>query len=211
MKIALVGATGTIGQRILQEALRRGHQVTAVVRDPSRVTDQHDNLRVAAGDIFSEESMAQAAAGHDVVISAYGPAAGAEETLTEATRSLVNGVKQSGVRRLLAVGGAGSLEVAPGVKLADTPEFPDFVKPIALAHEKALEIYRHEDDLDWTNLSPAATIESGTRTGKYRTGTEQLVTDKNGESYISAEDFAVAMLDEVENPQFIRQRFTAAY
>ncbi|MFC7439605.1 NAD(P)-dependent oxidoreductase [Laceyella putida] len=108
MKIALVSATGMIGQRILQEALRRGHQVTAVVRDPSRLMRQHENLRVATGDIFDVPSIAQAAAGHDVVISAYGPKFGEEEALVKATRSLIDGVKQSGVRRLLAVGGAGS-------------------------------------------------------------------------------------------------------
>lgn len=146
-----------------------------------------------------------------MVISAYGPKKGEEETLVQATRSLINGVKRSGVRRLLAVGGAGGLEVAPGVKLVETPEFPDFIKPIALAHQEALEIYLEEEDLNWTNLSPAALIEPGTRTGKYRTGTDQLVTDEQGNSRISAEDYAVAMLDEAENPRFTRKRFTVAY
>jgi uncharacterized protein len=102
------------------------------------------------------------------VISAFGPKEGEEQTLVEATRSLINGVKKSGVRRLISVGGAGSLEVAPGVQLVDTPEFPDFFKPIALAHRDALEIYRQEKDLDWINLSPAAIIAPGERTGKYR-------------------------------------------
>jgi putative NADH-flavin reductase len=211
MKIALIGATGMIGQRILQEALTRGHQVTAVVRDPSRVTQQHDNLKVTTGDIFRADSIASAVTRHDAVISAFGPKQGEEQSLVEATRSLIDGVKRVGVKRLLVVGGAGSLEVAPGVQLVDTPDFPVAWKAIAFAHRDALDIYRKESDLEWTYLSPAALIQPGERTGKYRTGTDQLVTDENGESRISAEDYAVAMLDELENPRFIRKRFTIAY
>lgn len=211
MKLALLGATGTIGQRILQEALTRGHQVTAIVRDPSRVAQQHDNLTVVTGDIFNADSVAQAVANHDVVISAFGPKHGEEEQLVAATRSLLQGVKQAGVRRLLAVGGAGSLEVAPGLQVVDTPEFPEAWKGIALAHRDALEVLRQDGELEWTSFSPAAMIAPGERTGAYRTGTDQLVTNANGESAISAEDYAVALLDEVENPRFIRQRFTAAY
>ncbi|MFC4075878.1 NAD(P)-dependent oxidoreductase [Salinithrix halophila] len=210
MKIALIGATGTIGQRILLEALSRGHQVTVIARDPARVQEAK-NVQVAIGDVFKPESIARAAAGHDAVISAYGPKHGEESSLLTATESLIEGVKQSGVRRFLTVGGAGSLEVAPGVHLVDTPEFPDAWKPIALAHRDALELYRQETELDWTYLSPAALIEPGERTGQFRTGTDQLITDKNGDSRISAEDFAVALLDELENPRFIRQRFTVAY
>jgi uncharacterized protein len=211
MKIALIGATGMIGKRILEEALARGHEVTAIVRDPSRVKIENERLNVVIGNIFDEESIARAVRGHDLVISAFGPKAGEEQTLMEATRSLMNGVKKSGVSRLLSVGGAGSLEVAPGVQLVDTPEFPDFIKPIALAHRDALEIYRQETELNWTNVSPAAFIEPGERTGTYRTGIDQLVVNEKGESRISAEDYAVAMLDEVENSRFSRMRFTVAY
>jgi putative NADH-flavin reductase len=211
MKIALIGATGMIGQRILKEALSRGHEVTAIVRDPSRVKVENERLNVVIGNIFDEESIARAVRGHDLVISAFGPKAGEEQTLVEATRSLISGVKKSGVSRLLSVGGAGSLEVAPGVQLVDTPEFPDFIKPIALAHRDALEVYRQEKELNWTNVSPAAMIEPGERTGKYRTGTDQLIVNEQGESRISAEDYAVAMLDEAENPRFSRMRFTVGY
>jgi uncharacterized protein len=210
MKISLIGATGMIGQRILQEALSRGHHITAIVRDPSRITLQHEKLHVVAGDIFDTDSITKIVKGHDAIISAYGPKAGEEKLLEEATRSLIQVAKQSGVR-LLVVGGAGSLEVAPGVQLVDTPDFPDAWKPVALAARDALTIYRQEKEIDWTYLSPAALIEPGTRTGHYRTGTDQLVTDENGVSKISAEDFAVAMLDELENPRFIRKRFTVAY
>jgi uncharacterized protein len=211
MKIALFGATGMIGQRILAEALSRGHEVTAIVRDPVRLDKEHERLRVVVGDIFDENKVAQAVRGHDVVISAFGPKAGEEKTLIEATRSLINGVKKSGVDRLIAVGGAGSLEVAPGVQLVNTPDFPDFIKPIALAHREALNIYLQEKELNWTNVSPAAMIAPGERTGTYRTDTDRLVVDENGESRISAEDFAVAILDEVENPRFSRMRFTVGY
>lgn len=213
MKIALIGATGTIGQRILEEALTRGHQVTAVVRDPSRLTKQNENLKVVIGDLLSEESVVNAVAGHDVVVSAFGPkfGAGEEHTLIEATRFLINGVKRADVPRLIAIGGAGSLEVAPGVQVIETPEFPDFLKPLASAHRDALEVYRQEKELNWTNFSPAGLIEPGERTGTYRLGTEQLIIDADGKSFISAEDYAVALLDEVGNPQFSRQRFTVGY
>jgi len=212
MKIALIGATGTIGQRILNEALTRGHKVTAIVRDTSRLTVQNENLILVQGDIFDRDGLAKTITGHDVVISAYGPKFGvdAEQVLVDASKAIVAGVKQAGVGRLLAVGGAGSLEVAPGVQLVDTPEFPDAWKGIALAHRDALEVYQNSN-LDWTVLHPAALIEPGERTGTFRLGTTQLVSDDNGNSRISAEDYAVALLDEVEKPQFIRQRFTVAY
>lgn len=212
MKIALIGATGTIGQRILQEALSRGHQVTAIAREPARVKQQHPNLAVAAGDIFDPDSIAAAGRGHDLVISAYGPkfGAGEEHLLVDATRALVEGVKRSAVPRLVMVGGAGSLEVAPGVQLVDTPAFPEFIRPLARAHREALAVLQ-EADLDWTSLSPAALIEPGERTGTYRTGLDQLVTNEAGESKISAEDYAVALLDEVERPRHIRKRFAVAH
>ncbi len=202
-----------IGQRVLEEVLSRGHHVTAIVRDPAKLNKKDENLQVVTGDIFNEESVAQAVAGSEIVISAFGPpfGTGEEHTLVDATHSLIKGVKRSRVPRLVAVGGAGSLEVAPGVQLVDTPEFPDFVKPTALAHRDALALYLQETELNWTNLSPAGMIEPGERTGTYRIGTDQLVVNENGESRISAEDYAVALLDEVESPQFSRKRFTVAY
>lgn len=209
MKIALIGATGTIGQRILKEALDRGHEVTAIVRDASRL-GEHNNLRTSVGSASDADSIAAAVAGNDVVISAIGPAHGSEQTLVDTARTLVNGVSRSGVRRLLVVGGAGSLEVAPGVQLVDTPQFPEAWKPIALAHRDAMNVYL-ASDLDWTYFSPAALIEPGTRTGAYRTGTTTLVADAEGNSRISAEDYAVAMIDEAESGKHIRSRLTAAY
>ena len=210
MKLALIGATGTIGQRILHEALNRGHQVTAIVRNSSRLTEQNPNLRVVTADIFNPESVAQAVAGQDAVISAYGAPHGQDQLLVDVARSLVQGVKQAGEPRLLVVGGAGSLEVAPGVQLMDTPAFLPAWKANAQAQRDALNVYR-KADLDWTYLSPAALIQPGERTGHYRTGGEQLVVDAEGNSHISAEDYAIAMLDEVEHPQHVRQRFTVAY
>ena len=212
MKIALFGASGTIGQRILQEALARGHQVTALVRDPESLKRKNPQLSVKEVNVLEPASVTQAVTGHDVVISAVGPSGDqAEKVVVEAARSLLEGVSRAEVPRLLVVGGAGSLEVAPGVKLMDAPGFPAAWKGIAQAHADALEIYQREIYLNWIYVSPPAFIEPGQRTGKYRTGTDQLVTDAKGESRISAEDFAVAILDEVENPRFDRQRFTVGY
>jgi putative NADH-flavin reductase len=213
MKLALFGASGTIGQRIVREALRRGHTVTAIVRDPARLTEQHAHLTAVMGNILNPESVAAAVAGHEAVLSAYGPSGGeGAETIAEAAHSLVAGLKQAGVTRLVVVGGAGSLEVAPGLTLADTPQFPAAWKPIAQAHAEALDIYRKEGtDLEWSYLSPAALIQPGERTGTFRLGGDQLLTDAEGQSRISAEDYAIAFLDEVEDPRHIRQRFTMAY
>lgn len=212
MKIAILGSTGTIGKAVMEEALRRGHEVTAVVRDPGKLGDAagRENLNVATGDMMSPESVASAVEGCDVVISAYGPRFGEENELSEATRSLIEGIRRAGSRRLIAVGGAGGLEVAPGMRLLETPEFPDEIRPLARAHEEAYQIYR-DSDIVWTVLSPAAVIEPGKRTGQFRIGMNQLVVDERDQSRISVEDYAVAMLDEVEDPQFTQARFTVAY
>lgn len=222
MKIALIGATGTIGKKIAEEALLRGHDVTAIVRNESRLAVEDETgggtvkkgkrgqLRTVAGDILVPDSIARAVEGHDVVISAYGPCFGEEDEMQEATRSLIEGTKRGGVHRLIAVGGAGGLEVAPGVRLMDTAEFPEEILPLARAHGEALAIYM-ETDLDWTVLSPAAVIEPGKRTGQFRIGLDRLITDERDQSRISIEDYAAALLDEAEDPQFIRARFTVAY
>lgn len=212
MKIAIFGSTGTIGKNITQEALRRGHEVKVVVRRPGLFEGEERpaNLTVVTGDILMPDSIAAAVEGCDVVISAYGPKFGEESELAEATRSLLEGVRSGGARRLIAVGGAGGLEVAPGIRLLDTPEFPDEIRPLARAHEDALQIYK-DTDIAWTVLSPAAVIEPGSRTGQFRIGISQLVTDERDQSRISVEDFAVAMLDEVEDPQFYQARFTVGY
>lgn len=213
MKIALFGASGTIGQRIAEEALGRGHAVTAIARNPARIPLHHERLTAVQGDVRSPDSVAKVAAGHDAVVNATGPAEGEPgSVLVEAARALIEGMPRAGVRRLIVVGGAGSLEVAPGVQLVDTPDFPPAWRPAARAARDALAVYRSAPpELDWTYLSPAAFIEPGERTGAYRTGTDQLVTNAAGESRISAEDFAVAVVDELESPRFSRRRFTVAY
>jgi len=197
-----------IGSRILSEALRRGHEVTVVVRDPAKFSHRHHNLTVVKGDVLDAAGVAAIVKGHDAVLSAVGPAS---EVITEAARTLIDGLTRAGVKRLVVVGGAGSLEVAPGIQLIDTPEFPrEWLAP-ARAHGAALATFRRNTTLDWTNVSPPAVIAPGERTGKYRLGTDRLVTNAKGESRISAEDYAIAFLDEVEHPQHIRQRFTVGY
>jgi putative NADH-flavin reductase len=208
MKIALFGS-GMIGQRILQEALARGHEVTAITRNPANLKVTHKALKMAKGDATDKASVATLATGHNVVISAIGPGPNdTPDTLIKAAHALIAGVKQAGVKRLLVVGGAGSLEVSPGVLLLES--LPEAWRPTARAHRDALGVYRAAD-VDWTFISPAALIEPGQRTGKYRTGKDNLLTDAKGESRISAEDYAVALLDEVEKPRALRQRITFAY
>ena len=194
-QIALFGSTGMIGQCILQEAEGRGHEVTMVGRDQA--------------DIFDPESVRRAIAGHDVVISAYGPGKGDPQSIVRVAHSLIDGVRGTGAR-LIVIGGAGGLEIQPGLQLVDAPGFPPAWRDLALAHRDAYTVYQ-SSDLDWTYAAPAAIIEPGARTGEYRIGTDRLVTDPAGNSRISAEDFAVAIIDEVEGRQSVRRRFTAAY
>jgi putative NADH-flavin reductase len=212
LKIALFGSTGRIGTRILNEALGRGHKVTAIVRDASQQTVKRPNLEYKTGDVLKPESVAIATKGNDAVISAYGPGAGDANQIITAAQALVEGVGTNQPMRLIVVGGAGSLEVSPGVQLVDTPDFPPAYKKLALAHRDALDIIRRAP-FDWTYVCPSAEIDegTGTRTGKYRTDTNQLLIDPGGQSRISMEDFAVAILDEVEKPKFSRARFTVGY
>ncbi len=213
MKIALYGATGTIGQRILSEALGRGHEVTAIVRDPSRLTVSNDRLTVVTGDAQDPANVAALVAGQDAVIgSISGRRDGEASLITKAAESLIQGVQEAGAGRLLWVGGAGTLEVAPGVKMMDTPEFPEAYRAEADAGAAALAAFRAAPAaLDWTYLSPPAVIAPGERTGKFQVGGDQLVVDSSGSSHISAEDYAVALIDEIETPKHIRQRFTVGY
>jgi putative NADH-flavin reductase len=213
MKIALIGATGFTGSAILQEALNRGHQVTAIVRHPEKLPP-HPNLVAQKGDVTNETQATTLVAGHEAVISAYSPGRNVPDIYQQhisGYRTIINGVKKAGVKRLLVVGGAGSLEVAPGVQLVDTPAFPEEWKPGALATREVLYLLRDEPELAWTFLSPSAMIAPGERTGQFRLGTDQLLQDANGESRISLEDYAVAMLNELEDPKHIRQRFTVGY
>jgi putative NADH-flavin reductase len=212
MKIAVFGAAGRIGSRIVTEALNRGHDVTAVVRHPENYTLELPHLRVAKADLFKTQEVETGAFDQDAVVCSYNYTRGAApSTITEIAVPLIHGLKQAHVKRLLIVGGAGSLEVAPGVQLVDTPDFPVAYKPPALAAREALKIYQQEKQLEWTYVSPSAEIAPGERTGTFRTGTNQLLKDANGNSFISMEDFAAAIVDEIENPQHIRQQMTVGY
>jgi uncharacterized protein len=223
MKILLYGATGTLGSRIAAELLSRGHAVTAAVRSPERAAGLDPRLATVVADVTDAASVASAAAGQDAVVSAVGAAhdgSSAPTFYTDGVFALTDGLRTAGVRRLLLVGGAGSLEVAPGVDLVDTAEFPPLWKDGALAHREALRVLRGSTadvaegaghDLDWTYFSPAALIEPGTRTGTYRVGGDQLLTDADGNSRVSAEDFAVALADIAESGEHAGSRVTVAY
>jgi len=213
MKIAVIGATGFVGSTILQEALQRGHEVTAIVRHPEKVTP-HPKLRPHKADVQKADEVTRSVAGHDAVISAFNPGWSNPDIYNQqvkGTRAIIDGVKKAGVKRLLFVGGAGSLEVKPGVQSVDLPEFPAEYKQGALATREALNLLRKEPNLDWSFLSPSADLFPGQRTGKFRLGTDQLLADAKGESRISVEDYAMAMIDEVEKPKHIRRRFTVGY
>ncbi|MEF2279989.1 NAD(P)H-binding protein [Deinococcus sp. YIM 134068] len=201
MNILLLGATGMVGSRILTEARSRGHTVTAASR--------HGETRVDAND---PDALRQLLAGQDVLIVALGPSRTDPDAprLVDTYRRILEAARTTGTRTLF-VGGAGSLEVAPGVRLVDTPEFPDAYKPEALQAAEALAFLRGEEGFAWTYISPAADIQPGERTGEYRTTGEELLTDEGGRSYISAEDYAVALLDEVEIPRHPAGRFGVAY
>ena len=209
MNITLFGATGNAGSRILQELLARGHQVTAVIRDPAKIPSQ-SGVTVRKGDLSKVAQIAEAVRGSEAVVSAYGPGLNSPADLVGATERLVAGLQQAGVDRLLMVGGAGSLEVAPGVQLIDSGYLPEEWKPIALAHRDALEILK-SSDRDWTSVCPAAYFEPGQRTGVFRLGKDNLVANEKGESRISMEDFAIALVDELERHAHPRQRFSVGY
>ncbi|HEU5374176.1 MAG TPA: NAD(P)-dependent oxidoreductase [Ktedonobacteraceae bacterium] len=210
MKIAIFGASGTIGQRITLEALVRGHEVIALSRSAEGFPIAHPRLRVVQVNILDPASVAQAVKDADVVVNATSGRASADvhEFYMRSTQSTIEGVKRAGGKRLIVVGGAGSLEVAPSVQLVDTPDFPAAWRLGANAQRDTLALYR-ASDIDWTFFSPSALIAPGRRTGNYRLGTDSLLTNDQGESYISAEDYAAALLDEIEHPQFLRKRFTA--
>jgi putative NADH-flavin reductase len=203
MKVVLIGATGQAGSRLLTELVSRGHTVTAIVRNPDKVPAQA-GVTAVQGDVYDREGLAERLAGHDAVISAVHFTASDPDLLIAA-------VKQSGAKRYLVVGGAGSLEVAPGAKLFDTPDFPAIYAKEAKAGGVFLDRLKQEAALDWTFLSPSALFQPGERTGKFRLGTDQLLVDGHGKSSISMEDFAIALVDELETPAHSRKRFTVGY
>ncbi|KJY31305.1 MULTISPECIES: NAD(P)H-binding protein [unclassified Streptomyces] len=217
--IAVFGANGTVGSAVLAEAAARGHRVTAVVRDPSRFdVARHagpvrpGGVTVVAGDVLDPADVAGVAAGQDVLVSAVGGGDGPGHLtlIGPAARALVEGLRElgGGAPRLIVVGGAGSLETAPGVRVWDAPGLPEQVRQIMHAHGEALDYLRTVADVRWTVLSPAARLGPGERTGRYRTGLEQLLTDARGESRISVPDYALVLVDEIEQPEHIGERFT---
>ncbi|MEU4118625.1 NAD(P)H-binding protein [Kitasatospora sp. NPDC028055] len=212
MRITVFGATGNVGRRVVAEALARGHEVTAVVRNPAKPHGLPATVTLAVGDADEPADVARIAAGQDLVVAATRPAPGREHELAATTRGLLAGLAGTGVR-LLAVGGAGSLTVpgTDGTILVESPGFPAEIRPIALACSEQLELYRADGEVDWTYLSPAALLEPGVRTGRFRLGRDELLVDADGNSAISMEDLAVALLDEAEQPVHRRARFTAAY
>lgn len=209
MKVAIIGASGFIGATLLSEALNRGHIVTAIVRHPQKVTVQHDNLRIRQADVTDAAQVAAALNGNEAVISSY--SAHDTETYVKAINAIADGMRKAGIKRIIAVSGAGSLEVAPGLQVLDTPDFPAEWKAPAEATRQAYYALKEQQDIDWTAFSPAAEIFPGDRTGRFRLGKDQLLTDAAGKSKISVADYAIALLDELEHPQHIKARFTIAY
>ncbi|MCW5683137.1 MAG: NAD(P)-dependent oxidoreductase [Pseudolabrys sp.] len=200
--VALIGASGNAGSRILKELSDRGHRVTAIARHPDKVAKLPGVTAVKA-DVFDKAGLAAALRGHDAAISAVHFTASDPQILIDAVRA-------AGVKRYLVVGGAGSLEVAPGKLLVDQPDFPEAYKAEATRGGVFLDLLKKVTDIDWTFLSPAAMFVPGTRTGKFRLGKDQLLASAQGSS-ISFEDFAIAMVDELEKPAHTRQRFTIGY
>jgi putative NADH-flavin reductase len=202
MEVALIGASGQGGSRLLAELTRRGHQVTAIARQPDKIPAA-PGVTAKKGDVFEKAGLVHLLRGHDAVVSAVHFTASDPKLLIEA-------VKEAGVKRYFVVGGAGSLEIAPGVKLVYTPQFPAAYKAEATKGGEFLDLLRKEKELEWTFLSPSAVIGPGERTGRFRLGKDQLLTTDKGSS-ISWEDYAIAAVDELENPAHIRQRFTVGY
>ena len=217
MKIALIGGTGFVGSAILKEALNRGQQVTAVLRHAEKLSIKDKNLKVIPGNVMDTEKLSELIKGNDAVVSAYNPGWSNPDIYNEFLKgslSIQAAVKKSGIKRLITLGGAGSSYIAPNLQLIDTPEFPAEWKAGALAARDYLNILRKEDQLDWAFVTPAIEMHPGTsgvRKGIYRTGLENPVFDENKKSIISVEDVAVAVVDELEKPKHVRQRFTVAY
>jgi putative NADH-flavin reductase len=214
MKVALIGATGFVGSQLLNEALNRGHEVTAIVRRIERLRER-PNLTPKQVDIMDVDALAALLAGHDAVMAAFNPdrtvPGDVFQRMVDGAKAIIAATKKSGVKRLLVVGGAGSLEVAPGQQMIDQPDFPPDWKPGAGGTKQFLYLLKEEPDLDWTFLSPAAMLQPGERTGKFRLGGDQLLLDEKGECRISTADYAVAMIDELEEPQHTHRRFCVAY
>ncbi len=214
-KIVLIGASGFVGSAILNEALDRSHRITAVVRHPEKITVVHKNLVIKPGDVSLRDIVTNVSKGADAVISAYNPGWRNPDIAAETTRvyrTILEGVRQSGVKRFLVVGGAGSLFISPGKRLMDAGSMPEFILPAVRAlAEFYLNDLEAEKSIDWVFFSPAGALEAGQRTKKFRLGKDDLIVNTNGESKISVQDYAVAMIDELEKPAHHRERFTIGY
>ena len=216
MNVVLYAATGRVGRCILNELVNRGHQVTAVARNPDKLPETVKRVR---DDLSSLERIAEIIAGTDAVVSAYGPprddarftvTTDYTDQIVEVTERLIAAVRKAGVPRLIVVGGAGSLEFSPGVTVLKSGHWPQPFVPIATSHMKAFAALR-ASDINWTYFSPPILIEPGVRTGKFRLGGDTLIRDEQGKSRISFEDYASALVDELEKPAHVRQRFTVGY
>jgi uncharacterized protein len=203
MKIAVAGGSGQAGSEITKELSRRGHSVTAIARNPEKIASL-PNVTPTKGDVLDQAGLTKLWAGHDVAVSSV-------HFLASDPHKLIGAAKDSKVGRYLVVGGAGSLEVAPDVKLVTTPGFPAQYKAEAEAGSAFLDLLRQENDLNWTLISPSALFIEGERTAKFRLGTDQLLADASGKSWITFADYAIALADEIERPAHLRQRFTVGY
>lgn len=216
MKLVVFGATGNIGQRIVREALSRGHEVTGVVRDPEVQKSPDAAVPLVKGDATDAASVAKVVKGADAIVSAISPRISSRglpaPSLVDAAHAVIAGARKAGVKRMIFVGGAGSLEVAPGKRLMDQPGFPAPYKAEAQQGADLLDVVRKEGTgLEWTYISPAAEISAGHRTGRYRTTGDQFIPDAKGQSRISFEDYAVAVVDELEHRNHVGRRFGVAY
>jgi len=212
MKIVIIGATGFVGKAILKEASERGHSVTAIARDVSKV-DNLSGVKAVSADVFNTESLAKVLKGHEAVISAFNPGWKNPEIYRDFLKgagAIQSAAKAADVKRLLVIGGAGSLFI-DGKQLVDSPAFPAEWKAGATAARDYLKELQSESELDWTFLSPAIELIPGERTAKFRLGMENPVFDQEGKSKISVQDLAVAVIDEIEKPQHIQKRFTLGY
>ncbi len=214
-EVTLIGASGFVGAAILNELLARGHRVTAVVRHPEKVRAAHVGLSVVQADVADTAALVAACKGKDAVISAYNPGWGNPEIYAETLRNyplILEAVREAGVKRLLCVGGAGTLFCAPGLRVVDSGAIPDSILDgVKALGEFYLNILMKEKDVDWVFFSPAGTLEPGRRTGQFRLGKDDLIVDGKGVSHISVEDYALAMVDELERPQHHYERFTIGY
>jgi putative NADH-flavin reductase len=217
MSIALLGATGNIGREILAEALRRGHAVTALVRNLARL-EARQGLSIVQANAYDEDEIASAAVGHDVFISAFSPTRIGrphEDTarlVERAHGAIIHAARRAAVDRFIVVGGVGSLKTASGVDVVDSPEYPAAHRPQTLVNREILRgLIADQTSFRWTYVSPPRRIVAGERTGSFRLALDKLLLDEKGESRISEADFAIAILDEVEGPNHIRKRFTVAY